>query len=123
MERRQFLGKLLVFALFADLVVAGMLCAIFPSVCNFDGLSWVLLHLPVMPLAPLWDQQIFNGRVLEGWIQWLALAWSLLFLGAMIVICRFSTPSHSMLLLARALVAAWLLSGGLTIFLQAITHC
>jgi hypothetical protein len=122
MERHQFLGKLLVFALVAELCVAGMLCSIFPLVRDIEGFGWLLVWLPARPLAPMWDDQIFNQRILDGWIQWLALAWSLLFLGAMIVICRFSSPSRSMLVLARTLVAAWLLSGGLTIFLEAITH-
>jgi hypothetical protein len=123
MERRLFLWKLLVFAFVAYLFVASILCAMFPGSCTLEGIGWLLLNLPVRPLAPLWDELIFDRRILQGWIQWLSLAWTLLFLGAMIVICRFTTPSCSMLLLARCLVAAWLLSGGLTVYLQILTHC
>jgi hypothetical protein len=120
MERAEFLKRLGGFTgwvhLAASLVLPFLILEVFGL--RLETFMFGLFYLPFAPTTPLWYQaDTWSGwagtRSLWGGLSGsrvLWTVWSALFAGAMLFLCRFVTPSRSLLRLARALVLMWWVS-------------
>lgn len=120
MERAEFLKRLGRFTgwvhLGSSLILPFLIQEVFSL--GLEAFMLGLFYLPIAPTTPLW----YQADAYDGWggtrSMWGGLsgsrvlwtAWSALFAGSMLFMCRFVTPSRPALLLARALVLMWWIS-------------
>jgi hypothetical protein len=119
MDRAEFLKRLGRFTGCVHLVSSLVLPFLITELHYLETFPLGLFYLPFAPATPIWN----HADTWYGWTSgtrslWpgftgsrlLWAAWSLCFAGAMLFLCRFTSPSRPILLLARALVLMWWIS-------------